>query len=177
MTDLKVLLREMLFGVDYGKCRLAYDLYLNQLGLQLSQMESVFAEHGVTKAQVTEMFTEHNILGFLPFIHFTALYDCGTVSKRELVAILFYMCEVSKQPIGLVHQIFAHMDATLTADMVTEAAELKLEEYKPFIEEHGILPVLITQYKQVTSTGGNIYASMVDVILAINEPEPELVDE
>lgn len=175
MSDLKTLLRELAFGVDYGKCKLAYDLYLNQLGLQLTRIEPLLVDYDLTKDQVTEMFAEHNILGFLPFIHFTSLCNDGTISKRELVVILFHMCEMSQQPPSLVYQIFSHIDSSITADMVVEADTLQLEGCKQFFGDHGILPILIAQYKHVATSGGNIYAHMIDVIVSLGAPEPDLV--
>lgn len=170
MSDLKTLLREMIFGVDYGKCKLAYELYLNQLGLQLTQLEPLLGEYDLTKDQVTEMFTKHNILGFLPFIHFTALYDSGTISKRELVAILFHMCDMSGQPTSLVYQIFAHMNSTITAEMISNADGIDLKDCRQFFSEFGIIPILISQYGHVVSIGGNIYAHMIDVIVTLDDP-------
>jgi len=167
MTDLKTILKEMIFGVDYGKCKLAYELYLNQLGLQLMKITPILGDYNLTKEDVTDMFAKHNIFGYLPFIHFSVLCQQGVISKRELVAILYHMCDSSNQPPSLVRQIFSFMDSSLTTDMISEAHELELEEYQQFFEEYGILPILISEYHDVCENGSNIYASVIDLITVI----------
>lgn len=177
MTELKILIKEMIFGVDQGKCKVIYDLYLNQIGLQSVKITPVLTEQGLTIDQVNDMFSVYNIFGYLPFIHFTVLFHQGLITKRELVFVLYYMCEMSKQPHTLVPQIFSHMDSILTDEMMQEANGLESAEYKHFFEEYGILPLLIVEYKDACLNGGNIYANVIDLLTTINEPEPESDNE
>lgn len=169
MNDWKTLMREVLFGVDYNKCGLVYDLYLSQLGLQLSLMEPIFTEHNITKHQAHTMLAKYNILGLLPFVHCMRLYLQRVISKRELVAILFHMCDKTSQPPSLVYNIFAHIDDNISTTLIDAAATLESGQFKTYVDEHGIIPVLISQYNQVVTTNGNIYANMVDIIIELEQ--------
>jgi len=158
----------MLFGANRFKCAVMYNLFLAQVANQRMGLRASFkTEEGFKLA--SQQLDFYNVSGFLPFIYFTANYLNGTITYNEMLVSLYIMCEKSKQPYTLIGNVFAHMDSVITPENISEAIEANDEQRFEIFKKHGMIPIMIAEYKKSTDNNTNLYISMLAVALNVEK--------
>jgi len=185
MNDLKYAFRvckrliNIVFGANRFKCAVLYNLFLAQVANQRVGLRASFKTEEEFKIAAKQL-DFYNISGFLPFIYFTSNYMQGTITYNEMLTSLYIMCEKSKQPYTLISQVFTHLDAAVTAETISEAIEADDEKRFAIFTKHGMIPIMIAEYKKSIDNDTNVYIGMLSVIYDIESrqglPKPVLVE-
>lgn len=154
-----------MFGANPRKCNQIYTVFLQQVGYQRNDLQKMLGDNFELASRQID---EYNVSGLFPFIHFMALYCKGVITKNEMIATLYILCESSDQPPDLVYQVFKQIDAEVTQSNIKAAMDPDENVRVDNFNKHGILPCLIVDYKKAVDSNKNFYINVYNSLQEFN---------